>query len=116
MQEGQKKGRTPPDWYLDEPEILPGDEWFLREFWILDTERPRSGGAIGPIPVSRIEERAERRHGLAGHDLELYVAVERALDAALLAWKAHEYRRASGADSTSDVPTHAKRERRRPRR
>lgn len=101
-QEAAKKGRKAPDWYLDEPELLPGDEFFLQEFWILDTERVRSGGALGPIPVSRIEARAEERHELTGEDCELYVALVRALDDGFLEWKAAEYRKARGAVQSAD--------------
>jgi len=48
------KNRALPEWYLEEPELLPGDEFYLREFRVLGTERVMGG----PIPHSKIISRA----------------------------------------------------------
>lgn len=64
---------------------------------------------LGPIPESKIEERA-RRTGLVGGAFDVYIAVERALDAAFLKWQSDEHESAmrkmksSRAQSQSTPP------------
>jgi len=52
VETGLVKGREPPDWYLEEPELLEGDELFLRAYWTLDSERSM-GFSAGRIPWSK---------------------------------------------------------------
>ena len=49
------KGRDLPDWYLDCPVLLPGEEIYYEAFWILNTCRP-SGFSIGYIPWTAIRQ------------------------------------------------------------
>lgn len=93
MESGLEKGREAPDWFLDEPSLLTGDEFYIEEFWILDSGRQRIGGSIGPISVERIERRGEVRHEFDEDALVLYVCVMRALDDEYLTWKQEEYDR-----------------------
>jgi len=76
--QGYKKGRKDPEWLQNEP-ILPfGDEIYIRQFWRLDSERSM-GQVPGRIPVSRIEDRAEKL-GLGYASTELFVDVIQRLD------------------------------------
>jgi len=59
VEEGLVKGREPPDWYLDQPELLRGDELFMRAYWVLDSERP-SGFGLCRIPWSKTIAYGER--------------------------------------------------------
>lgn len=98
-----KKKRPLPDWYLDEPTLLPGDDFYVREFWILDTTRPRGDGVVGPLSVPAMEDRGERRHGFGPVALDLYVLVLRRLDATYLEWKSRDAGTpGSGADPSAE--------------
>lgn len=110
MESAKAKGRKVPDWYSEKPEILPGDEFYFAEFWILDTLRQRSGGAIGPIPVPAVEERGEARHGFSDDVLELYVAVVRAMDDGYIEWQAAEFKRETSRETRKPAaPARARR-------
>lgn len=106
------KGRPVPDWYENEPGLLPGDDFYLAEFWELDTTRQRGGGVLSPIATTEIERRAERRHGFEGDVLLLYERVLRALDDAFLTWQAEEYRRESGSGGAAAERKHGRSRRR----
>lgn len=55
VESAEKKGRPPPDWFLEEPEIPAHSELFLRAFLDLGTERQIGPeGVLGPIPWSRV--------------------------------------------------------------
>jgi hypothetical protein len=87
------KGRPLPDWYEDEPTLLPGDEFYLEEFWILHTTRPSSGGAFGRIPFPEIERRGEIRHGMDEDAFRLFASVICSMDEGFLEWMSEEYKR-----------------------
>ena len=75
-----------PEWYLEEPQLLPGDQFYLSAFHELSTTRA-TGFSIGPIPWDKIVDYAE----LAGLDEDLRVdfqQVIRVLDNAYLKWSA----------------------------
>lgn len=57
MQAAQAKGRELPTWYMEKPCLLPGDEFYLKAFWDLNTGRS-VGFAVGPIPWKDIVEYA----------------------------------------------------------
>lgn len=61
IEAGLAKGREEiPEWYLDEPELLPGDELFMRAYWTLDSERP-AGFTLCRIPWSKVIAYGERK-------------------------------------------------------
>ena len=85
------KGRKLPSWLEDEPQLLPGDDFYLRAFWELSTCRS-SGFGIGPIPWRDIVAYAD----YAGMDSELvdgFVMIIRRIDAAFMKWSEQEQER-----------------------
>ncbi len=84
MEAGARKGRALPQWYLDEPPIMPGDDFYVRSFWRLHTER-QMGTAPGPIPHSACESYALRR-GLCEELVDHFCDVMSAMDGAYLGW------------------------------
>lgn len=68
-------GREVPP-HLWPPEVMPGTQPWLDEFWELSTER-QIGMAAGPIPRSAIAEAAER---YPPKERVIFKAVMRALD------------------------------------
>lgn len=73
-----------PAWFLDEPPLLPFSEFFLKHFWVLDTERP-VGWATGRIPESKVADYGLRL-GLPVDMIELFTHVILALDREYLDW------------------------------
>lgn len=49
IEAGLAKGRPLPEWYLNKPDIFPGDYFYLRAFYDLNTCR-QVGMGLGPIP------------------------------------------------------------------
>lgn len=79
---GLEKGRAAPEWFLDCPESMPTDEFYLSAFWDLSTCRGM-GLSMGPIPWHHIRDYAE----FAGLDPEngfAFCTIIRRLDAAYL--------------------------------
>lgn len=72
---------------------MRGDEFWLRAFWELSTER-MFGQVIGPIPNSRIVQYGERK-GLNRAMLGVLEAVIREMDEAWLGWQRDEQRKQS---------------------
>lgn len=81
---GELKGREPPEWYLEEPDIDEFNFWFFKAFWDLDTTRS-FGSSIGPIPWTTIQAWADR-HELDPVTTETLTEVIRCLDGAYLEW------------------------------
>lgn len=77
-------GKPPPQWYLEEPDLLPGDEFYVKAFWDLSTER-YFGWAVGPIPWSRIVAYGERCN-LDDGMISVFVYVIRSMDEAYQEW------------------------------
>lgn len=73
-----------PQWYLDEPPLLPFSDFFLKHFWILDTERPL-GMTQGRIPESRISDYCARK-GWPDDLRELFTHVTLGLDRGYIRW------------------------------
>lgn len=82
MQAAQAKGRELPTWYMEEPCLLPGDEFYLKAFWDLNTERA-IGFSIGPIPWKSIVEYATWSQ-LADDVARTFVYTMREMDSAYL--------------------------------
>lgn len=93
---GAAKGRPFPEWYLDFPEILPGEEFYLIAFWTLSTERQVSQGALGRIPWSRAMNYAVKK-GVAPDMLDAFWQIVSTLDAAYLEGQRTEYKKTMDA-------------------
>lgn len=107
-------GIKPPSWYDDEPDLAPWHDFFCREFWELSTER-FLGFTIGPIPVSKIEERAER-HGFDSAMVVIYKALIRVQDNRYMKWVVDERDKAhsrAGKGKTSGQLPRGRKSRRR---
>lgn len=88
MEQGLEKGRPAPDWFYDEPLLYPGDDFFLRAFWDLSTER-QLGMSVGPIPWSRIQQYGG--HSSVNSDMMVvFTLVVRTMDQGYLEWVAAE--------------------------
>lgn len=73
-----------PAWFLEEPPQLPFTDFFLKHFWILDSERI-NGWSAGRIPESKVASYAFRR-GLPPDMIELFIEVILDLDREYLKW------------------------------
>lgn len=93
MEEGAKKGREPPDWYVDEPEILPGEGFYLRAFWSLSTERS-VGQVLGWIPWSRAIDYASKA-GLDADMIGPFWTIIHLMDGGYMEWQSNEYKRSA---------------------
>lgn len=92
MEAAERKGRPLPDWFLEEPELLPGDTFYLEAFWELSTCRSFSGG-VGPIPWTAVVDYG-LRFGLDDDMLAPFVTVIRAMDAEYVQWNSAESKKA----------------------
>lgn len=104
-----ERGVKPPSWYFDEPELAPRHDFYIREFWDLSTERLVSMGAI---PVSKIEERAER-HGFDSAMMWIYKTLIRSLDGRFQKWVEGEREKARRSGKSGRSTTSSKQRRRR---
>lgn len=68
----------------ERPHLPRYQEWYLRAFWDLDSERD-TGWSLGRIPGSKVEEYAERV-GIAEHLKQAFHDIVRSLDDAYLSW------------------------------
>lgn len=86
-------------WFREEPQLRPGDEFYLRAFWELSTERP-VGAVVGVIPQSKIKEYASQL-GLEDHMIGVLCRVIRKMDTAYLDWsrlEAEKQRKTAAAE------------------
>lgn len=79
-----RKGRELPDWYVQEPPLLPVSSFFLSAFFDLTTER-QLGMAPGPIPWSSMLLYARQRD-LDAEIFDAFAHVIRVMDTAYLGW------------------------------
>lgn len=85
MKAAKRKKRPLPDWYLDEPVLIHGEQFFINAFWLLNTER-NVGMDLGEIPWSKIVKYG--RHCQLDRDMiDILVYVVRELDGAYLGWE-----------------------------
>lgn len=85
------KKRPLPDWYLEEPYLLPGESFYMEAFWELSTCRS-FGNGVGPIPWTAIVQYGYTSE-LESDTLEIFVAVIRAMDAEYVKWQSAEAER-----------------------
>ncbi len=91
------KGRDLPDWYLDEPEVLPGDQFYMQAFFELSTCRNYSAmGDMLPIPWTAIVHYGNL-HGLKGLMLDHFCTCVRAMDNAYMDWRRESQEKAKRA-------------------
>lgn len=107
MDAAERKGRPLPQWYLDEPELMPGDVFYLEAFRSLGTER-QIGVAQGPIPDSKVIEYG-RRAGLDQDVIDgLLVPVVREMDTEYLKWSTEQSERESKQRSRGGIKKNAR--------
>lgn len=79
-----ERGVALPAWFLDEPPLIPFTEFFMKHFWVLDSERP-IGWTQGRIPESKVAGYAFRL-ALPSDMIELFIQVILELDRDYLRW------------------------------
>lgn len=89
LEAAEARGQPLPSWAQDPPALAPGEDWYLRAFWALGTERQLGYGSLGPIPWSRIVAYGERS-GLSPGMVDVVVEVVQAMDGAYLKWRQDE--------------------------
>jgi hypothetical protein len=82
------KGRNLPDWYLEEPVLLPGEDFYINAFWDLSTCR-QIGMDSGPIPWDKIHEYGLHT-GLDDDILKMFVSIIRTMDTGYLDWQTEQ--------------------------
>lgn len=95
MAVGLEKGRPAPDWYHEEPEVHPGEDFYLEGFHHLSTCRVVAPMVVGQIPWDRIRDYGVH-HGLTGSALECFIFVIRELDAVYLDVEAQRLKAEAG--------------------
>ena len=85
MEAAIEKGRSLPDWYLDEPALEPGDYFYMMAFSDLNSGR-QMGFGVGEIPWRDIMAYADRA------DLDFIMAdvfkiVIRQMDRTYMKWQ-----------------------------
>jgi hypothetical protein len=84
-----KKGREPPAWYVDEPEIEPVEQFYVDAFNELSSCRT-FGMVPGPIPWRDIVQYASF-HEIDEDMFPTFLAVIRSMDAAYIRWVADKH-------------------------
>lgn len=74
-----------PEWYLNQPELLPGQRFYIGAFDRLSTCRHIYDGVVGRIPWTAIETYG-RAHELDSEDFMMFEAVIEKLDIAYVRW------------------------------
>ena len=85
------KGRDLPDWFLDEPELLRGEDWYVKAFWACSTDRD-FGQVLGTIPWSSVQ-RYGRSRGLTQAAIDALWVVIHAMDEGYLDRMAKEHKK-----------------------
>jgi hypothetical protein len=98
-----EKGRELPAWYLDEPELLPADGFYLRAFGELNTCRGAAGFGLPDIPWSAIVQYGYHV-GLEDDMIEPFTVVIRRMDEAYRRWYDAETERRSRRSETESKP------------
>lgn len=80
---------------MEEPELLPGEDFYLEAFTDLSTER-NLGMSIGPIPWNSIVLYAKQKH-LDEENAQALVTVIRIMDNAYLEFASEEMKKRRGA-------------------
>lgn len=78
IEQAEVKGRELPQWYLEEPPLYVGDDFYIKAFWRLSTCRPQ-GLTPGKIPWFALVEYGHHV-GLDDDTIELFELVISAMD------------------------------------
>ena len=81
-----ERGLPVPSWAASEPELLPGDEFYIEAFFELSSCRSLGWG-VGPIPWRDIVQYG-RFYELEPDVLRMFIRVIRAMDTVYLEWEA----------------------------
>lgn len=87
------KGRPNPEWLQECPELLPGEEIYVRAFWDLRTEATSGDRTLGRIPWSKAREYGQHLLGLEPAMLDPFWRVITACDTGFLEWMKSEHDR-----------------------
>lgn len=82
-----RKGRQIPEWFENEPVVDIGDDFYMKSFYDLGTERS-IGMSLGPIPWSKIVAYASH-YGLEPDVTEAFVDIIREMDVVYLDYNAN---------------------------
>ncbi|MGI9491978.1 MAG: phage tail assembly chaperone [Geminicoccaceae bacterium] len=101
MDSALAKGRKLPDWYLDAPDPLPGDQVYMEAYADLQTMRLFEGG---PIPFDRLRWYAFDVLCLDWDMADIFTSVLRQMDMVYLEWhrKENEKNKPKGKSSQGD--------------
>ena len=94
-----EKGRSLPEWYVNEPAIEASDVFYMKAFYDLNTCRS-IGMGLGQIPWNVTVEYADR-YGLEWDLSEAFVDIIREMDEGFLEWKSSEQEKARIANAPS---------------
>lgn len=92
-----ERGQEPPKWFDEEPSLAPGEDFYLRAFWDLDSER-QVGMSLGRIPRSKAEDYAGGK-GLDSAMMDVFWVVIQRMDAEYLEWVQKEQDKKSKSSS-----------------
>lgn len=77
---------------------------YFHAFWILDTERPIAGSAMGRIPWSKVRQYGKDVLGFEPCMLDVLWTITSTIDLGYLAWQKEQFKKASAQDSPKKVP------------
>lgn len=92
VQDEIEQGNRPPQWYLDEPRLLPHHQFYLNAFWRLSRDRVPMSNGVAAIPWTSMERYASR-YGLHGRSAELFFSAIEAMDASYMKKRSAELRK-----------------------
>lgn len=94
MEVAEERKQPLPDWYLEEPELQLGEQFFLEAFWELHTSRPQAFGP-GQIPWHLIRLYAVDC-GLEPDVMDSFKRIIREADNAYLDWVEKDQKKNKG--------------------
>ena len=95
---------------MDEPVIVPADEFYLRAFFELNTGRPSAGFGVMPLPWNDILMYAEYV-GLEREIWSAFTVIIRALDTVFIKWLEGEKVRTKDLAEAANSPPNNKQRR-----
>lgn len=84
-----ERGKDLPDWYMNEPPALPGDQFYLEAFDELSSCR-QIGMSVGPIPYDKIVWYSREILGFDEDSTSVFKSIIRELDNVYLKWAADQ--------------------------
>jgi len=97
---GLKKGRDLPDWFLEQPQVLRGEEFYIQAFWDLTSERAIGQGMLGRIPWSKAIEYA-LRNDVEPDMLDAFWRIIYGMDSGYLEQQRDEYSKAAASQKAA---------------